>query len=128
MFALGHQPPMLSRLTLTLLSAMFCCLPVATYAQCRGDKASAPPQIDSSGAYTFAYFRLDELGRRMYCDEVTNITATIRDHRTAVGPLVVVYVHGWKHDASPDDGDVRSFRELLRELADPHTTHSSISR
>ena len=62
---------MISRLALTLLLAIFSWAPVAASAKCRGDKASAPPQIDSSGAYSFAYFRLDELGRRMYCDEVT---------------------------------------------------------
>ncbi len=30
---------------------------------------------------------------------------------------MVVYVHGWKHNASPDDPDVQSFRRLLAGLA-----------
>ena len=30
---------------------------------------------------------------------------------------MVVYVHGWKHNASPDDPDVQSFRKLLAGLA-----------
>ncbi|MEO8314201.1 MAG: hypothetical protein ABI645_05345 [Pseudomonadota bacterium] len=31
---------------------------------------------------------------------------------------VVVFVHGWKHGASTDDGNVRSFRRLLSDLAE----------
>lgn len=33
------------------------------------------------------------------------------------GVSVVVFVHGWKHNASADDGNVRSFRALLQSAA-----------
>lgn len=93
-----------------------------------GGKTSAPPQIDATGSYIFSYFRLDEIGRPLYGDEVTSITAAVRDHPTTVGPLVVVFVHGWKHDTSSHDSDMQSFRKLLDELAASQATHSSIWR
>lgn len=102
--------------------------PSQAFAQCRGDKASKPPQVDSSGPYTFAYFRVDELGRRMYCDEVTNITKVVHKAPGTAGPLVVVYVHGWKHDASPDDPDVLSFRAVLKELVTAQATQGGVGQ
>lgn len=30
--------------------------------------------------------------------------------------LIVLYIHGWKHDGSPDDQDLLQFTELVREL------------
>ena len=59
----------------------------------------------------------------MYCDKITSITAAISDDS-----LVVVYVHGWKHDASPAGDEVRSFRTLLNELVVSLATHPSWQR
>jgi hypothetical protein len=33
------------------------------------------------------------------------------------GLSIVVFTHGWKHNAKPDDGDVQAFRAVLRDLA-----------
>lgn len=33
------------------------------------------------------------------------------------GVIVVVFVHGWKHNARADDTNVRSFREWLRQYS-----------
>ena len=32
------------------------------------------------------------------------------------GVFTIVFVHGWKHNARADDGNVESFRKLLRQL------------
>ena len=34
----------------------------------------------------------------------------------ATRPILVTYVHGWRHDARPSDGDLRSFRNFLNQL------------
>ena len=34
------------------------------------------------------------------------------------GKMVLMYVHGWKHDASSEDEDFRHFKALLQELAE----------
>jgi hypothetical protein len=35
------------------------------------------------------------------------------------GVLVVVFVHGWRHNADVDDGNVQSFRGLLEKVSNP---------
>jgi len=43
---------------------------------------------------------------------------------SGVRPLpkfVVLYIHGWKHDASDDDSDVTHFAELIEQLAHANT-------
>ncbi len=34
------------------------------------------------------------------------------------GVFTIVFVHGWKHNARADDGNVKSFRKLLRQVHD----------
>lgn len=34
--------------------------------------------------------------------------------------LAVLYIHGWKHDASPTDSDLASFTRLIEELRERH--------
>ena len=34
------------------------------------------------------------------------------------GVFTIVFVHGWKHNARTDDGNVKSFRKLLRQIHD----------
>ncbi|MGV3661298.1 MAG: hypothetical protein ACO1TE_14010 [Prosthecobacter sp.] len=47
--------------------------------------------------------------------------------RSPKPPLTILYVHGWKHNASDNSGDYQSFRQLLarlalkKELTDQHT-------
>ena len=40
-----------------------------------------------------------------------------RERRKKQGLSIFVFTHGWKHNAKPHDGDVRSFRAVLRDLA-----------
>jgi len=34
--------------------------------------------------------------------------------------LTVLYVHGWKHDANPDDTDLKNFSQLITDLRERH--------
>ena len=55
-------------------------------------------------------------------------TAQKRDERGEERRLaVIVFVHGWKHDARGDDSNVRWFRALLAKFADVET-HSTCPR
>lgn len=34
--------------------------------------------------------------------------------------LAILYVHGWKHDAAPEDGDLKNFSQLIGSLRERH--------
>jgi hypothetical protein len=34
--------------------------------------------------------------------------------------LTILYVHGWKHDANPDDTDLKNFTQLIKDLRERH--------
>ncbi len=81
-------------------------------------------QIQPMAGYTFAHFRVDELGQRRFGDEISAITDTIGKASSDPGPLVVVFVHGWKHDAADTDTNVQKFHVLLKELSGSATVRT----
>lgn len=58
-------------------------------------------------------------------DEIINYTAR-RDESRSTNALMVVFVHGWKHNARPDDGNVASFRTTLEKLSHLETVSSKL--
>ena len=81
--------------------------------------SQAPPQVESQKSYTLAFFRLDERGHRRPGDTVTEITNEVKRLRSdGKEVLVVLFVHGWKHDASPTDTNLKSFRAVLKDMAE----------
>jgi hypothetical protein len=40
-----------------------------------------------------------------------------RERKNKLGLSIVVFTHGWKHNAQPQDSDVQSFRSVLSDLA-----------
>ena len=45
------------------------------------------------------------------------LTDALLELRAEGSHLAVIYIHGWKHNALPDDSDVKNFRNLLTQLA-----------
>ena len=66
--------------------------------------------------YELAFVEFDDQGR-CYDRSQMDLVAKRLDEMRAQGQdsLVVVFVHGWKHDARTDDSNLTSFRELLKE-------------
>ena len=86
----------------------------------RAQSKPQAPQIQNAGAYTFAYFRLDEKGHRISGDQVTTITQAVKDAKAApgvAGIVTLVFVHGWQHDADPADAHVVAFKNILNSIA-----------
>jgi hypothetical protein len=83
-----------------------------------GVRACAAHTVEERDEYLLGFVELDDQGwlwdrRQLYAvlDELT--AAGARDDL-----LMVVFVHGWKHDASPCDTNVACLREVLLRLAD----------
>ena len=73
--------------------------------------------VDEHG-FTLAFLELDDHGE--YWDRTQ--LEKVRDeilyaNRSPVGAVVIVYVHGWKHNASETDKNLKSFQEVLTRLS-----------
>lgn len=62
------------------------------------------------------YVEIDDQGFAWGETQLEQVLAELERHR-ARGAMVVVYVHGWEHDAARDDQNVRNFRRVLYRRA-----------
>jgi hypothetical protein len=107
--------------------------PLTTNGQCvEGPQQStatdpARSNHEHTGAFDLYFVEFDELGL-LYPQDLSgagmaycHIDALMRELEviaaSAPGLSIVVYVHGWKHNASTADENVQSFRRLLVDVA-----------
>lgn len=67
--------------------------------------------------FDLAFAEFSERGNAFSRSRIETILREIRAHAKAKGAVVVVFVHGWKHNASEQDPNVTSFRNVLRHLS-----------
>ncbi|MEP6821457.1 MAG: hypothetical protein ABI946_03825 [Chthoniobacterales bacterium] len=66
--------------------------------------------------YRLRAIEFDEQGIRWSNEQRSSALAAIRD--TSRSPLLIVFIHGWHHNARPNDTDLQSFDRLLAKLSD----------
>ena len=80
--------------------------------------------IEKHDGYDLAYVEFTERGNVFHRGRMKDVLAHVaaqaeydpsNPHK---GVFTIVFVHGWKHNARTDDGNVESFRKLLRQLHD----------
>lgn len=78
----------------------------------RAEKASR--NLKHSDSYHLAFVELEEVEEELLQRQQKALLnhLVLRD-RAGAQNVVVVYVHGWRHDAALRDGDIRKFRRLL---------------
>jgi len=64
--------------------------------------------------YVLGIVELDDQGQLHDRRQLEQLTETIRKEDN---PLVIVYVHGWKNNAAPENRDLRNFQEILQQVA-----------
>ncbi len=80
--------------------------------------------IERQDGYDLAYVEFSERGnvfdRRKMQQVLDYVTEQARydPSNPERGVFTIVFVHGWKHNARTDDGNVISFRKLLRQIHD----------
>jgi len=94
-----------------LLVGMSGCIPLKQYRT----NASPPPTPSDAPLTTFVEY--DEFGHAFDPHEMSNAVAQATATAAANG-LVIVYVHGWHHNASKSDGNVDSFQKVLERAAE----------
>lgn len=70
--------------------------------------------------YDLAFAEYSERGNAFNDQWIDDILARIRE-RASDGVVVVVFVHGWRHNASEQDSNLINFRAALEKLATSHT-------
>ncbi len=71
---------------------------------------------EGQSKYRLRAIEFDEQGVRWSNEQRASALAAIRD--TPRAPLVIVFIHGWHHNARPNDTDLQSFDRLLAKLAE----------
>lgn len=85
------------------------------------------PPNGQNGAYLLGFIEFDDQGQLW---DRRQMRAVLDALYTAEAPeeqnlLIVAFVHGWKHSAAPGDGNIATFREVLKHLS---ASEASISR
>lgn len=63
------------------------------------------------------FVEFDDQGQMRERDQMQSVLNTFYDIAAKENVLLVTFVHGWHHNAAPDDENVKSFQELLGRLS-----------
>jgi hypothetical protein len=73
-----------------------------------------------AGKYSLAFIEFNDKGQMFEPAQLDRTLAEVHRARTAragAKPMIVLFVHGWKNNASEDSGNVWGFRQVLAGLA-----------
>jgi len=110
------QRKITKRLVLTLLIAGIAILTVTIAnihpaTQYRADNLWGNPD---DGSYDLAFLELSERGNLFHRERLAQLVEHVENESNA---LMLVFIHGWQHDARQGDGNVHSFRRMLYNMA-----------
>jgi sugar lactone lactonase YvrE len=75
--------------------------------------------IEESAGFDLAFVEFDDQGEMWSPMQLSRALALIEDaNRHERGAIVLTFVHGWQHNASPEDRNVASFKEVLGQLVE----------
>jgi hypothetical protein len=64
--------------------------------------------------YHFAIVEFDDQGRCYSRNQMKEVAAWLSDH-AGTDAIIIVFTHGWKHNARSDDGNLLNFQQVLKE-------------
>lgn len=67
--------------------------------------------------YSLAFIEFDDQGLLWHRSQMETVETRIAELASSGDLLMVVFVHGWKHDAAHDDPNIKTFRSALANLA-----------
>lgn len=125
-----------TRLVITmLLGALACgCVPDQAFrsnaaecgsGDCRAASIERHAVPGSPGTdYLLGVVEFDDQGAKLQPAQMDALFEKLREASAARDLCLVIFVHGWKHNAAYDDPDVVAFRELLEQLARTEGQHA----
>lgn len=73
--------------------------------------------VEQTKNYTLGFVEFDDQGWLWNQRQIDTVTSKFSDEMKTQGLLIVTFVHGWKHNADSQDGNVQMIRFVLREIA-----------
>lgn len=89
------------------------------YTQSRdcADRAVQHHAPEKPGEYYLSFIEFDDQGQLWDRKQLHNMLDTYRPIAGIDDVLLVAFIHGWHHNASPEDGNITDFRQLLTNLS-----------
>lgn len=79
---------------------------------------SYPPGPTHEASYDLHVVQVDDFGSLWQVDAAQEALAAVDERRRQTNTLVVVFIHGWHHNAQADDTNLRDFKDALTKLAE----------
>ena len=73
--------------------------------------------IKQSDEYYLGFVEFDDQGQIEKRDQMQSVVNKFYDIAAKEDVLLITFVHGWHHNAAPDDSNVKSFQKLLGQLS-----------
>lgn len=71
--------------------------------------------------FDLAFAEFSERGNAFNGEYIEEILERIKSHAKDDGVVLVVFVHGWKHNASEEDSNLKDFKISLQKISNPDT-------
>lgn len=92
---------------------------LAALAACIPHRMYRAVSIEEAPGFALAFIEFDDQGEMWSPVQLARALARIEEaNQHERGAVVVVFVHGWQHNASPEDGNVKSFTQVLAQLVE----------
>jgi hypothetical protein len=76
----------------------------------------SPRQNDGAG-YDLRIVQADDFGSFWDANAVGTVVTDVENQSNAGNILLFLFVHGWHHNAAPDDNNLRDFKRALQQLS-----------
>jgi hypothetical protein len=84
---------------------------------CVGERFYRPESVVHGDDHDLAFIELDDQGELWSSKQVLAADRLIRESAGDRGVVLAIFIHGWQHDASRNDGNVAGFETLLGTVA-----------
>lgn len=83
---------------------------------------------DAKGSdYLLGFIEFDDQGQLWDRQQMWAVFDKLARDSASRDLLLVVFVHGWKHSAAPDDGNITTFRNVLAQLSETEANLSEVA-
>ncbi len=87
------------------------------HAECERHALQRLPSGNGS-SYFLGFIEFDDQGQLWDRKQMQSVVSTLQEESGSHDLLLVVFAHGWKHSAAPQDTNIQTFRHVLAQLSD----------
>lgn len=91
--------------------------------ECQSHALQQIPASDGAN-YLLGFIEFDDQGQIWDRQQMWAVLDKLSSEAASKDLLMVVFVHGWKHSAAPNDTNIETFRQVLAKLSEDESTIS----